>query len=46
MVNKKSPLISAIVTNYNGWELGLLGDFFKDFLNGGFKDFEMTTNLL
>ncbi len=34
-------VVSAIVTNYNGWGLGLLGDFFDSFLGGDFKDFEV-----
>lgn len=33
--------ISAIVTNYNGLELGLLKDFFDSFLKNDFKDFEI-----
>lgn len=37
----KNPTISAIVTNHNGWELGLLKDFFDSFLGGSFKDFEV-----
>lgn len=41
MINETKPLISAIVTNYNGWELGLLKDFFDSFLNSDFKDFEI-----
>jgi len=40
MKNKK-PAVSAIVTNYNGWELGLLKDFFDTFLNSEFEDFEI-----
>ncbi len=40
-MKSKSPVISAIVTNYNGWELGLLEDFFDSFLKGDFKDFEI-----
>ncbi len=38
---RKNPIISAIVTNYNGWELGLLKNFFKSFLNSDFKNFEI-----
>ncbi len=38
---RKNPTISAIVTNYNGWELGLLKDFFNSFLKSDFKDFEI-----
>lgn len=41
MATKKKPTISAIVTNYNGWELGLLKDFFDTFLHSDFKDFEI-----
>lgn len=41
MTNKKEPLLSAIVTNYNGWELGLLSDFFESFLKGDYKNFEI-----
>ena len=40
-MKNKSPTISAIVTNYNGWELGLLKDFFDSFFGGDFKDFEI-----
>jgi GT2 family glycosyltransferase len=40
-VASKNPTISAIVTNYNGWELGLLKDFFDSFLTSDFKDFEI-----
>lgn len=36
---KKYPLISAIVTNYNGWELGVLPEFFKAFLKNDYKNF-------
>lgn len=38
---KSNILVSAIVTNYNGWETGLLKDFFNIFLNSEFKDFEV-----
>lgn len=41
MTSKKEPLISAIVTNYNGWELGLLEDFFDSFLRDNFTNFEI-----
>lgn len=41
MGSSTKPLISAIVTNHNGWELGLLKDFFDTFLNSDFKDFEL-----
>lgn len=37
----KKTIISAIVTNHNGWELGLLKDFFNSFLNSDFKNFEL-----
>jgi GT2 family glycosyltransferase len=37
----KNPLVSAIVTNYNGWALGLLQEFFPAFLKGDFQDFEI-----
>ncbi len=40
-MTKRNPTISAIVTNYNGWELGLLKDFFGSFLNSDFNDFEI-----
>src|SRR3990167_162087 len=40
-MKNKSPTISAIVTNYNGWELGLLKDCFDSFFGGDFKDFEI-----
>lgn len=33
--------ISAIVTNYNGWEMGLLEDFFRKFLKNDYKNFEI-----
>lgn len=35
------PLITAIVTNYNGWELGVLPEFFKAFLSNDYKNFEL-----
>lgn len=35
------PEVSAIVTNYNGWQMGLLEDFFRKFLKNDFKDFEI-----
>jgi GT2 family glycosyltransferase len=41
MIEEAKPLISVIVTNYNGWELGVLKDFFDTFLSGDFKDFEV-----
>lgn len=34
-------LISAIVTNFNGWELGLVEDFFTSFLKDSYKNFEI-----
>lgn len=40
-MTRKNPTVSAIVTNYNGWELGLLKDFFKSFLKGDFRNFEI-----
>ncbi len=33
--------ISAIVTNYNGFKLGLLKNFFEDFLNNDYKNYEI-----
>lgn len=33
--------VSAIVTNYNGLELGLLKDFFDSFLKNDFRNFEL-----
>lgn len=33
--------VSAIVTNYNGWSLGLLNDFFTELFNLDFMDFEI-----
>lgn len=41
MTAKRKPLISAIVTNYNGWELGVLSDFFKAFLDNDYENFEL-----
>ena len=41
MKSKKDPCISAIVTNYNGWELGLLEDFFTSFLKDDYENFEI-----
>lgn len=38
---KKYPLISAIVTNYNGWELGVLSDFFNAFLRNDYENLEL-----
>ena len=38
---KKEPLITAIVTNFNGWELGVLPDFFKAFLKNDYENFEL-----
>lgn len=38
---RKNPTISAIVTNYNGWELGLLENFFDSFLKDDFRNFEI-----
>lgn len=40
-MKQEKPVISAIVTNYNGWEMGLLEDFFKKFLNNDYKNFEI-----
>lgn len=37
----KRPAISAIVTNYNGWELGVLQDFFPAFLKNDYENFEL-----
>lgn len=41
MNKKTTSLISAIVTNYNGWELGVLRDFFKAFLKNDYNNFEL-----
>lgn len=38
---KTKPLVSAIVTNYNGWELGVLPEFFKEFLKNDYSNFEV-----
>ncbi len=35
------PLITAIVTNYNGWDLGVLPDFFKAFLKNDYNNLEI-----
>lgn len=37
----KNPLVTAIVTNYNGWELGVLPEFFKAFLDNDYENFEL-----
>lgn len=37
----KMKKISAIVTNYNGFQLGLLKDFFKKFLKNDLKNYEL-----
>ncbi len=34
-------MVSAVVTNFNGLELGLLKNFFNSFLKNDFKDFEL-----
>ncbi len=34
-------IVSAIVTNFNGWKLGLLQEFFPAILQGDFEDFEI-----
>ncbi len=41
MTQRAKPLISAIVTNYNGWELGLVKDFFTSFLKDSYINFEV-----
>lgn len=41
MTRSKKPLISAIVTNYNGWELGLVKDFFTSFLKDSYRSLEI-----
>jgi GT2 family glycosyltransferase len=41
MRKTNKPLISAIVTNYNGWELGLISDFFESFLKEDYQNFEL-----
>lgn len=38
---RNTKKISAIVTNYNGLELGLLKDFFNSFLKNDFRDYEL-----
>lgn len=40
-MKQAKPAISAIVTNYNGWEIGLLKKFFENFLKSDYKNFEI-----
>ncbi len=40
-MKKNYPLVSGIVTNYNGWQLGLLKDFFESFLKSDYENFEI-----
>ena len=40
-MKQEKPTVSAIVTNYNGWEMGLLEDFFRKFLKNDYKNFEI-----